>query len=85
MRLSLPSTPRAETLLFGMCCVLPAQTLKVAESASALPWRGGPIALFVACFVVGIVAVRCLGNPAKRGFCLAQVRQPQNICYQALS
>jgi uncharacterized membrane protein YfcA len=37
--------------------MLPAHALAAAESASVLPWWGWPIALFVACFVMGIVAV----------------------------
>lgn len=57
MRLSLPRLSRAAALLLGLCCMLPAHALTAAESASALPWWGWPIALFVACFVMGIVAV----------------------------
>jgi uncharacterized protein len=57
MRMSLPSTPRAAALLFGLCCVLPAQALTAAESASSLPWWVWPAALFAACFLMGIVAV----------------------------
>jgi uncharacterized membrane protein YfcA len=57
MRLSPPRLSRAAALLLGLCCMLPAHALAAAESASALPWWGWPIALFVACFVMGIVAV----------------------------
>ena len=57
MRLSLPFTARTAALLWGIGCALPAQALTAADTASGMPWWGWPLALFVTCFVIGVVAV----------------------------
>jgi uncharacterized membrane protein YfcA len=57
MRLSLPWLARASALLWGLGCALPARALTAADAASGMPWWGWPLALFVTCFVIGVVAV----------------------------
>ena len=52
-----PRTGRAAVLLCALGCALPAHALTTAGTAAALPWWFWPLALFVACFLMGIVAV----------------------------
>ena len=48
---------RGAVLLCALACALPAHALTTAGAAAALPWWFWPLALFVACFLMGIVAV----------------------------
>ena len=48
---------RTATLLAGLWLALPAQAAEAGVAAAAVAWWVWPIALFFACFVMGIVAV----------------------------
>jgi uncharacterized membrane protein YfcA len=52
-----PASLRLSGLLLGLGLALPAQALAAAGSPSAVAWWVWPLALFLACFVMGIVAV----------------------------
>jgi uncharacterized protein len=47
----------APGLLLCWCLALPAQAMEAAVAADAVAWWGWPLALFVTCFLIGIVAV----------------------------
>ena len=44
-------------LLLGVCLTLPAHALVIAGNSAAVAWWVWPLALFVTCFLIGIVAV----------------------------
>ena len=48
---------RVPGLLFSLWVALPAQAMATAGATPAVAWWVWPVALFVACFLMGIVAV----------------------------
>jgi uncharacterized protein len=52
-----PGSARAATLGLGLCLWLPAQAMSSAAASPAVAWWVWPLALFVTCFLIGIVAV----------------------------
>ncbi|MGL4809598.1 MAG: hypothetical protein ACRC4O_12710, partial [Giesbergeria sp.] len=56
-RRNAPARARAAALLLGLCLSWPVQAMGSAGGSTAVAWWVWPLALFVACFLIGIVAV----------------------------